>query len=229
MLYTRKREKNGRTRRIRAFLIFIFIAVVLLTAFISYFTTIKPIVTSIATSQVEVVMMKSVNDAAIRVLSSQDVGYEDIITVSMDECGKIASLTANSVLINIIKSRFVNEVVDNIESHSNNSVKIPIGSILSPTFFSGHGPDLCFDLMPVSSVYADFESSFVTAGINQTRHIISVKITVSSGVYLPGYSAETTIETRMIVAETVIVGSIPNDFTNLEGLNDRNSFITDIL
>ena len=73
---------------------------------------------------------------------------------------------------------------------------------------------------PARAVYADYENTFSAAGINQTRHTVSVKITVSSGVYLPGYSAETTIETHIIIAETVIVGDVPDAFTKIDRLTD---------
>ncbi len=230
MLYVRKREKAKIKLKFRLLIFTVCVAFIISAVLITYFKSVKPIVTDIATSQVEVVMMKSINDAAIAVLMDSKIDYSDIITIHRDNNdGKVISVTVNGVLLNLLKSKLINCIVENVEEHTANSVKIPIGSILSPTFFSGHGPELNFDLMPVSAVYADYENCFSNAGINQTRHTVSVKITVSSGVYLPGYSAETTIETHFIIAETVIVGAIPNDFANIEGLGDENSYITDLI
>ena len=230
MLYVRKQDKN-RIKLKYKILFFAMSVTMLFSAVIyTYLRSVKPIVTDIATSQVEVAMMRSVNDAAITVLTDNRIDYSDIITIHRDNNdGKVSSVTLNSVLMNFMNSELINKVVEIVESHPSNSVKRPIGSILSPTFFSGHGPELSFDLMPVSAVYADYENTFSAAGINQTRHTVSVKITVSSGVYLPGYSAETTIETHIIIAETVIVGAVPNDFANIEGLGDENSYITDLI
>ncbi len=222
MLYTLKRKGKRLSLKVKLFAFLLLIAALCGIITTYYHTTIKPIITSLATSEVETVMMKAINNAAIKVLAEKALDYESVVTIEKDLSGKIVSLTSNSVVMNLLKSQFINEVVENVDAYTSNSVYIPIGNIIAPSLFSGHGPKIRFDLMPESSVTADYINSFVTAGINQTRHQILIKVKVSAGIYLPGYTAETEVETKIIVAETIIVGAVPNDFTYFDSEEDES-------
>lgn len=51
------------------------------------------------------------------------------------------------------------------------------------------------------------------AGINQTRHQILLHVDVYTGILLPGFTASTKVSNEIAVAETVIVGSVPETYT----------------
>ena len=65
----------------------------------------------------------------------------------------------------------------------------------------------------VGSSSARFENQFESAGINQTKHRIVLRIDVYVSVLLPGYSAVTQVSNEITVAETVIVGEVPDTYT----------------
>ncbi len=67
-------------------------------------------------------------------------------------------------------------------------------------------------MQSVGSSSAHFENAFASAGINQTRHEIRLVVDVVS-VLLPGFSTVTKVTNRCAVAETVIVGSVPDTYT----------------
>ena len=210
MIYNVKSRKSmGRGKKRFLVLVALVIAV---GVPVHLYSNIRPLVSSIAESRVESVVMKAINDAAVKVISENAVGYDSLVEISRDLDGRVVSITADVTAMNLLKSLLINEIVDNVNLYGTGSVKIPVGSIIFPTLFSGRGPELSFDLMPVGSVLADFENEFDSAGINQTRHRINVKLSVAAGVYLPGYTTETTIETRIIIAESVIVGAVPETF-----------------
>ena len=48
------------------------------------------------------------------------------------------------------------------------------------------------------------------AGINQTRHQILLDVTVAVEILLPGSTLNTEIGAQIPVAETVIVGTVPD-------------------
>ena len=66
----------------------------------------------------------------------------------------------------------------------------------------------------------ELKSSFESAGINQTRHQIYMEIRTSAYSYLTGMSSTTEVSTDVAVAETVIVGEVPQMFANLGGLSE---------
>lgn len=66
------------------------------------------------------------------------------------------------------------------------------------------------------NVNADFKSSFESAGINQTKHQIYLNIHTSVYSFLPGFNTTTDVETNVPVAETIIVGAVPQVVANLK-------------
>jgi hypothetical protein len=65
----------------------------------------------------------------------------------------------------------------------------------------------------VGSSSAKFENQFQSAGINQTNHQIILKVDVKVSILLPGYTTATTVSTAVTVAETVVVGAVPETYT----------------
>ena len=65
----------------------------------------------------------------------------------------------------------------------------------------------------VGSSEANFSSKFVSAGINQTKHQIILTVDVYVSILLPGFTTATKVSNSFIVAETVIIGSVPESYT----------------
>jgi hypothetical protein len=57
--------------------------------------------------------------------------------------------------------------------------------------------------------WAGPESEFLSAGINQTIHKINLKVSVGIRAVIPGFSDETSVSADYCVAQTVIVGDVP--------------------
>jgi hypothetical protein len=68
----------------------------------------------------------------------------------------------------------------------------------------------------VAFASTEFKNSFEATGINQTRHRIIIEANVTVGVLIPGEKTSANIKTDITVAETVIVGSVPDSYTYFE-------------
>ena len=68
-------------------------------------------------------------------------------------------------------------------------------------------------MQSVGSSSAHFENAFTSAGINQTKHQIYLVVDVYVSILLPGFSTTTKFSNTYSVAETVIVGSVPDNYT----------------
>ena len=84
-------------------------------------------------------------------------------------------------------------------------------------------------MQSVGSSSAHFEKAFASAGINQTRHEIRLVVDVYVSVLLPGFSTVTKVTNRCAVAETVIVGSVPDTYTYFDTREDMSSTAEDFI
>ena len=92
---------------------------------------------------------------------------------------------------------------------------MPVGSLTGISLFSGRGFSLPVEVVAVGSAHGDFQSQFTSAGINQTRHRILLEVTVSVEILLPGETMQTEICPQVPIAETVIVGQVPDTYLGL--------------
>jgi len=70
--------------------------------------------------------------------------------------------------------------------------------------------------MPSGSVVTSVSNVFDSAGINQTRHQIMLNIKSTVSVIIPGYITSVPVETNMCIAESVIVGLVPDTYANVQ-------------
>ncbi|MEG2814367.1 MAG: sporulation protein YunB, partial [Oscillospiraceae bacterium] len=123
--------------------------------------------------------------------------------------------------INKIKSMLTYEVTNEINTIYEKKFYISIGTLLGNNIFSGKGKKIGFSIEPTGFLESDIKSEFSQAGINQTKHNIVLNLKLNVTTIVPFKSACTTVSTNMIIAETVIVGEVPQYYTNVEGANEK--------
>ena len=117
--------------------------------------------------------------------------------------------------VNFLKSLISNEISHIISEKERYTVSIPIGTFLANTYTSGLGPDLDFKMQMTSTAFVDFEHEFRSAGINQVLHRVVVNIKINGSLIVAGYKRTISTNTSAIASQTVIVGKIPQNFTNV--------------
>ena len=131
--------------------------------------------------------------------------------------GRITALKTNMAEVNRLKTDILNLINDEILSIDTDELSIPIGSFLIPEMFSGRGPQLPVRVLAIRNSEGAFESHFSEAGINQTRHQLTMDVMVDVAVLVMGRSEEFTVESHVVIAETVIVGQVPETFLHYGG------------
>ena len=91
---------------------------------------------------------------------------------------------------------------------------IPLGVLTGIDIISALGPKLPIQVISVASAEGTYRNDFSSAGINQTLHRIYLDITVTAKLLLPGSIVETVVFTPICVAETVIIGQVPQTYLN---------------
>ena len=186
---------------------------VLLAAVLTAMAQLRPIMDSMATARVSNVIHKAVAEAVSETIATGRYDYTDLIRLEKDDGGKITALTSNMIQFNQLQIDVSENVMKKVGSVSSSELSIPVGSLTGVALLAGRGPDVHIKVLSVGSPTAEFENRFTDAGINQTKHQILLNVDVNVQMLMPGYTRTITVSSTLSVAETVIVGSVPETYT----------------
>lgn len=139
-----------------------------------------------------------------------DYYYDDLVTVVRDEDGNIKSLVTNTSRLNTVSNAVNRNVDSRINFIETYPVKIPFTSIIGSELVSGIGPDITFHVTLTGTASTTFNNVFDSAGVNQTRHQIMLKVTVKTYVIFGVSVTKHTVTTDVCIAENIIVGMTPD-------------------
>ena len=177
----------------------------------------RPVLAAAARYQVRSQVTAAVEQWAARDLQERGVDYSDFVTITRNEAGEITALCADMARLNLLRAELSAHLLERLED-SQLELTVPVGSLLpiEPTW--ARGPELHLRALALGTASAEFESEFTSAGINQTRHRLWLELSVPVTVLLPGGGEELTVDSRLCVAETVIVGRVPQTWFQTGGL-----------
>ena len=155
------------------------------------------------------------NQAVVDAFVSQGISYGDLIRFHTGQAGDITALSADTVQLNELRVQVLNSVVGQVEDLDSNSLGIPFGVLTGVDFLSALGPRLPVQVLSVASAEGSYRNEFLAAGINQTLHRILLDVTVTARLLFPGGVETVTLVVPVCVAETVIVGQVPQTYLNL--------------
>lgn len=157
-----------------------------------------------------------ISDSVNSVIVESGYSYTDFADISRTEDGKISSILIKTEKVNVFKSEIVKKITLLLDDNDKMNVRLPLGSLLNKSIFSGTGPPVSVPLSPNGSLTVDFDSSFTDAGINQTKHDLGVKISVNLSVMAIGKDDEFTVTETVPICSAIIVGSSPSGYTKIE-------------
>ncbi len=195
---------------IRLFLVF----AALFAAFAVLDNRLRPVVTTMAQYQCRVVSVLAINEAVMEELGSIPESERSLVTVEKAPDGTVSAIEIDSVEMNRLKTRLTNAVANRLLSIPKQDVSIPLGTLLGWQIMAGRGPDIPLQVVPTSFVQSAIVDSLETAGINQTQHRVLIRFTVEMSAILPGYSTDVTVENEVCVAQTLIVGKVPQVYAS---------------
>lgn len=175
----------------------------------------RPVVAEVAAAQAQNAMTAVVEGAVTADLAARQVSYADFVTIQRDEGGAITALTTDMARMNLLRSELTAAVLEALEGVDVSDVQVPLGSLFDLEPLWAKGPALKAKAMTVGTVRAEFDSQFTSAGVNQTLHRIWLEVDVPMTLLLPGGEVEASLHTRLCVAETVIVGKVPDTYLQL--------------
>lgn len=206
-------------RRKRHFFGWAILLIVLFTGiYLSVLQRYRPVAQDLAQTQVKNKSSDLINDAIAKQIEQGSIHYDRIIYFEKDLNGKITALKTNMSEVNRLKTDILNIINDEILALDTQDIGVPLGSIVFPELLSGRGVQIPVRVMYISNSDAQFVSRFSEAGINQTLHQLIMDVKIDVTVLVLGRTQSFSVSSQVVVAETVIVGVVPETFINLDGL-----------
>lgn len=173
----------------------------------------KSLLTRIAVSRVTNAVNQIVSDSVDAAIAEGKFDYDRMVSFEKDNDGKITAVKSNMPEFNRLQSAILAEVLNRIDQVSSQNLSIPLGSLTGSNLLAGRGPLITVRMQSIGSSQADLNNAFESAGINQTKHQILLNIDVYVSILMPGFRTATKISNSLVVAETIIVGSVPDTYT----------------
>lgn len=174
-------------------------------------------------ASVQSMTVLSVNEAVSETLERID--YDSLITVTHGSDGAVTGISANAQNVNLLARTTATLSMANLSARSKNGIKVPVGAFTGIEFLAGFGPKVTFKIISVSRVSCEFDSAFSSAGVNQTRHSVYMDVEATVTVVMPSGSKEISSVTEVLVAESVIVGEVPDVFLQGDIFGERYDLV----
>lgn len=172
---------------------------------------------SLARTQVVNSTSDLINDAIDEQIETGNIQYDRMVYFEKDLNGRITALKTNMSEVNRLKTDILNIINDEILALDTSDLGIPLGSLLVPEILSGKGPKIPVQILAIRNSDASFESAFSEAGINQTLQQLTMHISVDVSILVLGETENFCVSSQVVVAETVIVGQVPETYLNTGG------------
>ncbi len=186
-------------------------------AFLMLRSRYREVIRELAQTQVKNTTSDLTNDAIAKQIAKGEIRYDRIVYFEKDLNGRITALKTNMSEVNRLKTDILNIINDEILALDASDIGIPLGSLFLPEFFSGKGPAIPVHILSIRNSDAVFSSSFSQAGINQTLHKLVMVVNVDVAVLVLGETSSFSVNSEVVVAETVIVGEVPTTFLQTGG------------
>ena len=206
---SKAQKRKSRKRRLLAILIALLFLSVLV--FVHFQRNVTRVLISISEATMRASTTIAVNDAVYYTLSDE-MRYEDLVTISRDKNDTIVGISTDPLKINKIARDTASISQSNLKNLSLNGIPVPLGALTGIEAFAGLGPSIYFRIIPVSSVTCGFSSSFESVGINQTKHSIYLKVVADISIVMPSRTENFAVFTDVLIGESVIVGEIPSAY-----------------
>lgn len=193
--------------------LFILIIVTILIIFnlgIYFFNKIVfPSVLKISETMIKSKTIEKISETSIE-LFNDEFNYDEMIIINRDNEGNINLIQANTMKLNYLASKLSVECNKTLQSMGEVEMKVPVGWISKNSAFYRLGPKINVKIEPIGNMNVTYESKFESAGINQTRHTIYLKVESKIRIAVPFQNKEIDVLCEIPVSETIIVGKIPS-------------------
>lgn len=210
MYYRPRVRTNHHKKKLNKFILIIIAIFILFNTMLYFFDkSVLPAILSIA----EVKMKNEATDIVYKTamdIYSKDFDYKDVILVEKDNEGNISMVRADTVKLNYLSSKLITDCNSKLKDLTALGVDVPLGYMTRNSVIHNLGPNVNVKMSQLGNITSSYDSIFESAGINQTRHKIYLNVNLAVRVIVPMNTKDIDIACQIPIAETIIVGKIPN-------------------
>lgn len=193
-----------------------FIILVITFFIVSFCYFLLPVVESVAISSAVNQATNDINSTVASYLKNNTIMYDTVAKITTDTSSQVSSIQINSNVLNQIKTGVTANIASMFSQLKSLQLKIPLTAIFGSAPFSGIGSGIPLYISYTVTAQSNIENIFITRGINQTQHRIMLCVEAEVEVFLYGKSKTIPLQTQITIAETIIVGNIPDIYAGAE-------------
>ncbi|MBR2616113.1 MAG: sporulation protein YunB [Clostridia bacterium] len=211
-----KRRFRFSLRRLIMPLAALFLAWGMLSVYVE--SRLRPEICELARAQSEKYLLETVNDAVAKMAEAGEVRYDNMVKTIRDEKGEVIYLEVDTAMLAGAKAKLVRRIDEALEKKKRITLSVPLGSVSGWNLFSGIGFPVRIKLFSIGMTEGEIDTVLEDCGINQTRHLIRIRIRARLLAVLPGENAEVETEVTLPLGERVLVGEVPEIYLDTLGV-----------
>ena len=224
-IYSRFRMPNSSNFNLKpAKKIFVIVIIILIIAYATALTIINSINPSLERQSKVIakrIAEKYSSEACQEVI--QGLKYEDLCKLDKDNDGNVTLMNMNVINVNKVSSEIAIKLQEKLNESDENQIKISMGSLTGNKILAGRGPKIHVKLELMGNVQTSIKSEIKEVGINQSLHKIYLSINSQMSIISPYKDTDEEITTEVLLAESVIIGKIPETYYDLDGLTPEDA------
>jgi len=143
-------------------------------------------------------------------LEESGASYGDYCTLRYTDNGKLSSITIDTLKLNVFKSEVLLRVNNLLNESDRTEFHVPWGNLTGSKWLSGRGGSITIKAVPLGMASGGTESVFESVGINQSVHRIYFELRATVSLLTPFTQTDCELTSSVCIAETVIIGEVPN-------------------
>ncbi len=195
------------------YILFLLIAFVVLFIWINI--KVRPFIVSVTRGYAENVVSATLNAIIDEVMREDEYTFVNVIN---DSQNRVVAVTMNSADTNVFMTKIAIGLKKRIANMEEIEARIPLGNFLPYPFLAGVGPKVPVKFLVLTNTAVSVREDFISKGINQSLYTLSLHVVTDVGIYIPAMQSSVTVENEVPIAQTVIVGGVPDSYTNVEGM-----------
>ena len=209
-----KKEAKGKNKSSKRLFFLTFTAILLLFA-ASAFIFLNDISSQIALSDACDIVTMKINRTISELFAEKNYDADWFVSFQKSENGEVSAVSCNMARINSLSAEILSRTVDSTENNTL-TVAIPLGNLTGISLLMGRGPKIPVKILMLTSSRVEFNNHLISAGINQTKHQINIDVIVDVDVLLPWGTESSEVNTEVLIADTVIVGNVPQTLFDMQ-------------
>lgn len=203
------KRKKGKIIKLNKIIVIVFIAC-LTVCFFKWVISIEPNIDKVAIIKAKAITNQQVNQALSQAVSQGRC--KDLFIISKTDSGEASVVQADTEKINSLITSLVESLQKSYDDNVPTIIDVPLGTILGSKVLSEWGPSMKLKVKLMSVASMDYITDFENQGINQTKYRLFLNVSTKAVVLSPFYSNELELDNKVFVAETVIIGRVPDSY-----------------